>query len=194
MSEELELNELLVIRRNKLDELRALGVDPFGQKYERTHLAKPILDTYSEQTKEELDASAIEVRIAGRIMQKRGMGKTSFAHIQDISGKIQIYVRKDVVNELEFKAYEVLDIGDIIGVSGHVFKTQTGETSIKVQSLVVLTKSIYPLPDKFHGLKDVEMRYRQRYVDLIMSEEVKETFILRSKIIQSMRRYLDHAG
>src|SRR5437773_1340391 len=103
MSEELELNELLVIRRKKLDELRAIGVDPFGQKYERTHLAKPILEAYSEQTKEELDEAAVEVRIAGRIMQKRGMGKTSFAHIQDISGKIQIYVRKDTVSELDFQ-------------------------------------------------------------------------------------------
>jgi lysyl-tRNA synthetase class 2 len=194
MSQELELNELLVIRRNKLDELRALGVDPFGQKYERTHLAKDIIQTYSGQSKEELDAAAVKVQVAGRIMQKRGMGKTSFAHIQDISGKIQIYVRKDAVDEVQFKAFEILDIGDIVGITGVVFKTQTGETSIKVQSLAVLTKSLFPLPDKFHGLKDVEMRYRQRYVDLIMSEDVKETFILRSRIIQSMRRYLDDAG
>jgi lysyl-tRNA synthetase class 2 len=194
MSQELELNELLVIRRNKLDELRELGVDPFGKKYERTHLAKGILDAYAEKTKEELESLAVEVSIAGRIMQKRGMGKASFAHIQDISGKIQIYVRKDTLDETKYKAFDILDIGDLVGIQGVVFKTQTGETSIKVHSLEVLSKSLYPLPEKFHGLKDVETRYRQRYIDLIMNHEVKETFILRSKIIQSMRRYLDSKG
>lgn len=194
MSQELELNELLVIRRNKLDELRSLGVDPFGRKFERTHNAQDILDAYSDVAKEELEERKIEVSVAGRIMQKRGMGKTSFAHITDLTGKIQIYVRKDTVDEAKFKAYEILDIGDIVGVKGTVFKTQTGETSIKVSELEVLSKSLYPLPDKFHGLKDVEMRYRQRYVDLIMSEDVKKTFLSRSKIITSMRRYLDSKG
>lgn len=194
MSQELELNELLVIRRNKLDELRKLGVDPFGGKFDRTHMAADILKTYGESTNEELEASNPEVTIAGRIMQKRGMGKASFAHIQDLSGKIQIYVRKDTVDEKEYEAFDLLDIGDIIGVRGTVFKTKTGETTVKAQSVTVLTKSLYPLPDKFHGLKDVELRYRQRYVDLIMSEGVKETFILRSRIIQSMRRYLDGNG
>lgn len=194
MSQELEVNELLVIRRNKLDELRGLGVDPFGRKFERTHHAQDILDAYSGLEKEELEERKIEVSLAGRIMQKRGMGKTSFAHIMDLTGKIQIYVRKDSIDEAKFKAFEMLDIGDIVGVKGQVFKTQTGETSVKVTELEVLTKSLYPLPDKFHGLKDVEMRYRQRYVDLIMSEDVKKTFLSRSRIITSMRRYLDSQG
>ncbi|WP_438435280.1 lysine--tRNA ligase [Gorillibacterium sp. sgz500922] len=194
MSQELELNDLLVIRRDKLDELRKLGMDPFGHKYVRTHSAKEILRAYDEMDKDELEALAPKVSIAGRIMQKRSMGKASFAHIQDLSGKIQIYVRKDSVEETQYEAFDLLDIGDIIGVSGEVFKTKTGETTVKATSLEVLTKSLYPLPDKFHGLKDVEMRYRQRYVDLIMSESVKETFITRSKIIQAIRRYLDTNG
>ncbi|MBD0384582.1 lysine--tRNA ligase [Paenibacillus sedimenti] len=194
MSQELELNELLVIRRNKLDELRALGVDPFGNKYERTHTAKQILDAYNDKTKEELDAEPVEVSVAGRIMQKRGMGKASFAHLQDISGKIQIYVREDSVDANKYQAFDLLDLGDMVGVRGVVFKTKTGETSIKVKSLEVLTKSLIPLPDKFHGLSDVELRYRQRYVDLITNQDVQQTFILRSRIIQSMRRYLDSLG
>ncbi|MDD9272073.1 lysine--tRNA ligase [Paenibacillus sp. GCM10023248] len=194
MSQEVELNELLVIRRNKLDELRGLGVDPFGSKYVRTHTTQEILDAYGEKTKEELDEEHHEVSIAGRIMQKRGMGKASFAHIQDITGKIQIYVREDALDANKYKAFDLLDLGDMVGVQGVVFKTKTGETSIKVKSLEVLTKSLLPLPDKFHGLSDVELRYRQRYVDLIMNQDVQQTFILRSKIIQSMRRYLDSLG
>lgn len=191
---EVELSELLMIRRNKLDELRGLGIDPFGQRYERTDYAKDILAQFDEKSKEELQELSSEVNIAGRIMQKRGMGKASFAHVQDLTGKIQIYVRRDMVGDTIYQAYELLDIGDIIGVKGTVFKTKTGETSIKASSVQVLSKSLYPLPEKFHGLKDVELRYRQRYVDLIMSPDVQETFILRSKIIQSMRRYLDTEG
>lgn len=194
MSQELELNELLVIRRDKLNDLRNLGIDPFGHKYVRTHTAKEILLAYDAMDKDELEALAPKVSIAGRIMQKRSMGKASFAHIQDLSGKIQIYVRKDAVEERLYEAFDLLDIGDIIGVTGEVFKTKTGETTVKATGLDVLTKSLYPLPDKFHGLKDVELRYRQRYVDLIMSESVKETFITRSRIIQSIRRYLDTNG
>ncbi|MNH94497.1 Lysine--tRNA ligase [compost metagenome] len=193
-NQEVEVSELLQIRRDKLDELRALGIDPFGQKYERTHNAGDILQKYDALSKEELEEQAVEVRIAGRIMAKRGMGKASFAHIQDLSGKIQIYVRKDTVPEVKYDAFDLLDLGDIVGVSGEVFKTKTGETSIKVRDLEVLSKSLYPLPDKYHGLKDVELRYRQRYVDLIINPEVQQTFILRSRIIQSMRRYLDSLG
>ncbi|CAM3100481.1 lysine--tRNA ligase [Paenibacillus sediminis] len=194
LNQETELNELLVIRRNKLDELRALGIDPFGKKYVRTDNAGDILAKYDSLTKEELEEKNIEVSIAGRIMAKRGMGKASFAHIQDLSGKIQIYVRQDSVPEAKYAAFGLLDLGDIVGVSGTVFKTKTGETSIKVKDLEVLSKSLYPLPDKYHGLKDVELRYRQRYVDLIVNPEVQQSFILRSKIIQSMRRYLDSLG
>ncbi|MCR8645832.1 lysine--tRNA ligase [Paenibacillus sp. N1-5-1-14] len=196
MSEEVvvELNELLQIRRNKLDELRGMGIDPFGAKYERTHHAADVLKAYDEVSKEDLEAQAIEVSLAGRIMQKRAMGKASFAHLQDITGKIQIYVREDAVGDVLYSAFDLLDLGDMVGIKGTVFKTKTGETSVKVKELVVLTKSLLPLPEKYHGLKDVEMRYRQRYVDLIMNQDVQQTFITRSRIIQAMRRYLDSKG
>ncbi|CAH1225596.1 Lysine--tRNA ligase [Paenibacillus auburnensis] len=193
-STEKELSELLQIRRAKLDELRALGIDPFGKKYERTAGAGDLLAKYDGQTKEELDELALDVSIAGRIMGKRVMGKASFAHIQDLSGKIQIYVRQDSIPEEQYAAFNVLDLGDIIGVRGTLFKTKTGETSIKASNLEVLSKSLLPLPEKYHGLKDVELRYRQRYVDLIINPEVQQTFIARSRIIQSMRRYLDSLG
>ncbi|XEC97780.1 lysine--tRNA ligase [Paenibacillus tarimensis] len=192
--QEQELSELLQIRRDKLDQLRGLGIDPFGRKFERTHQAKQVLDAYADSGKEELEEQANVVRLAGRIMQKRGMGKAGFAHIQDLTGKIQIYVRLDTVDEAQYKAFDLLDIGDIVGVRGTVFKTKTGETSVKVKELEVLTKSLLPLPEKFHGLKDVELRYRERYVDLIMNPDVQQTFVTRSRIIQSMRRYLDSLG
>lgn len=194
VNQETELSELLQIRRNKLDELRKLGVDPFGTKYERTTTAKEVLDKYDGMDKDELQEAGVEVSLAGRIMAKRGMGKASFAHIQDLSGRIQIYVRQDTIDEKKFEAYSLLDLGDIIGVRGTVFKTKTGELSIKVLELEILSKSLLPLPEKYHGLKDVEMRYRQRYVDLIMNPDVQQTFVTRSRIIQSMRRYLDSHG
>lgn len=194
MTVEQEINELLQIRRNKLDELRALGIDPFGQKFDLTHHAADLLKAYNDLSKEDLDEKEIEVSIAGRIMQKRGMGKASFSHIQDITGKIQIYVREDAVGSVKYQAFDMLDIGDIVGVKGIMFKTKTGELSVKALGVEVLSKSLLPLPEKYHGLKDVELRYRQRYVDLIMNQEVQQTFILRSKIIQSMRRYLDSRG
>lgn len=193
-TQELELNELLQIRRDKLDKLRALGIDPFGHRYERSHTAQSIVDAYGAKEKEELEELGIVVRLAGRIMQKRGQGKAGFSHIQDLSGRIQIYVRQDAVGENRYEAFDMLDIGDMIGVEGTVFKTKTGEITVKVKQLEVLTKSLYPLPEKFHGLKDVETRYRQRYVDLIVNPEVQKTFITRSRIIRSMRRYLDDRG
>lgn len=189
-----EFNELVKVRRDKLDTLREMGIDPFGKRFERTHNADQILQSYGDLSKEELDEKKIQVSVAGRIMQKREMGKAAFAHIQDLGGKIQIYIRKDAVGEQAFEVFSLLDIGDLIGVRGEVFKTKTGETSIRVHEFELLAKSLYPLPDKFHGLKDVELRYRQRYLDLIMNPEVKDTFIARSKIIQSMRRFLDERG
>ncbi|PZE19239.1 lysine--tRNA ligase [Paenibacillus xerothermodurans] len=194
MSEDQELNELLQIRRAKLDELRGMGIDPFGKKYAVTHHAEELFKAYADKSKAELDEENAQVSVAGRIMQKRGMGKAGFAHVQDLTGKIQIYVREDAVGTTKYQAFDLLDIGDIIGISGTVFKTKTGELSIKATNIEVLTKSLLPLPDKFHGLKDVELRYRQRYVDLIMNQDVQKTFIQRSKIIQSMRRYLDARG
>lgn len=192
--ETVELSELLRIRRGKLDELRALGIDPFGTKFNQTHHAGELIAAYTELDNETLEGREIAVRLAGRIMQKRSMGKAAFAHLQDLSGKIQIYVRQDAIQSNKYQAFDLLDIGDMIGVFGYVFKTRTGELSVKVTDLEVLTKSLLPLPDKFHGLKDIETRYRQRYVDLIVNPDVQKTFITRSRIIQSMRRYLDDHG
>jgi lysyl-tRNA synthetase class 2 len=189
-----ELNDQLQVRREKLDNLRSLGLDPFGKRFERTHLSSELIEAYGGIEKEELDGKEISVTIAGRIMTKRGKGKAGFAHIQDLSGQIQIYVRQDAVGEEQYEIFTIADLGDIVGVSGLMFKTKTGELSIKVKSFELLSKSLRPLPDKFHGLKDVEQRYRQRYLDLIMSNESKETFITRSRIIRSMRNYLDQNG
>lgn len=193
MSQE-ELNDQFLVRREKMNQLREDGIDPFGKRFERTNLATEIIGEYNSLEKEELEAKDISVTLAGRIMTKRGKGKAGFAHIQDLSGQVQIYVRKDAVGEEQYKVFTSADLGDIVGVTGVLFRTQTGELSVKVKDFVFLTKALRPLPDKFHGLKDVEQRYRQRYLDLIMSQDSKETFITRSKIIQSMRRYLDDHG
>ncbi|MCM3444294.1 lysine--tRNA ligase [Metabacillus halosaccharovorans] len=189
-----ELSDQLKVRREKLHSLREKGLDPFGKRFERTHQTEDIIAEYSEFEKEELEEKEVSVTIAGRIMTKRGKGKAGFAHIQDLTGQIQIYVRKDEIGEEAYEIFNTADLGDIIGVTGVIFKTKVGELSIKVKSFELLTKSLRPLPDKFHGLKDIEQRYRQRYVDLIMSPDSKKTFITRSKIIQAMRRYLDDHG
>jgi len=189
-----ELSDQLKVRREKLHNLREKGLDPFGKRFERTHQTEDIIAEYSEFEKEKLEEKEVSVTIAGRIMTKRGKGKAGFAHIQDLTGQIQIYVRKDDIGEEAYEIFNTADLGDIIGVTGVIFKTKVGELSIKVKSFELLTKSLRPLPDKFHGLKDIEQRYRQRYVDLIMSPDSKKTFITRSKIIQAMRRYLDDHG
>ncbi|MED1205983.1 lysine--tRNA ligase [Heyndrickxia acidicola] len=189
-----ELNDLLQVRREKLAALREKGLDPFGKRFDRTHTTQSIKDLYENLTKEELEEKDITATIAGRIMTKRGKGKAGFAHVQDLQGQIQLYVRKDAVGEEQYEIFDSVDLGDIVGVTGTVFKTKVGELSIKVKDFVLLTKSLRPLPDKFHGLKDVEQRYRQRYLDLIMSNDSKTTFVTRSLIIQSMRRYLDNNG
>ncbi|MCM3712200.1 lysine--tRNA ligase [Sporosarcina luteola] len=189
-----ELNDQLLVRRQKMDELRKSGLDPFGARFERTHLSNEIREACEGLSKEELDETVHEVKIAGRIMTKRGKGKAGFAHIQDLGGQIQIYVRQDAIGEEAYDIFSHADLGDIIGIKGNVFKTKVGELSIKATEFTFLTKALRPLPDKFHGLKDIEQRYRQRYLDLIMSEESRETFIMRSRIIQSMRRYLDEQG
>jgi lysyl-tRNA synthetase, class II len=189
-----ELNDQLLVRREKMQKLREQGIDPFGKRFERTHTSQQLFELYDGLTKEELEEKAFEVALAGRIMTKRGKGKAGFAHIQDLTGQIQVYVRKDAVGEKAYEIFNTADIGDIIGVKGTVFKTKVGELSIKVSEFTLLTKALRPLPDKFHGLKDVEQRYRQRYLDLITNPESKHTFITRSLIIQSMRRYLDSHG
>ncbi len=189
-----ELNDQLLVRREKLHKLREKGIDPFGKRFERTHKAAELFALYGHLSKEELEEKQVQVSIAGRIMTKRGKGKAGFAHIQDLTGQIQIYVRKDDVGEEQYEIFDTSDLGDIVGVQGTVFKTKVGELSIKVHSYEMLTKSLRPLPEKYHGLKDIEQRYRQRYLDLIMNPESKKTFITRSLIIQSMRRYLDQKG
>lgn len=194
MTQEVELTELEAVRREKLDTLRNLGIDPFGKKYERTHWTEEILALFDHHSKEELDASNYEVKIAGRMMAKRDQGKASFAHIQDFSGRIQIYVREDRVGAHQYEVFSLCDLGDIVGVTGTVFKTKTGDLTIRATDVRLLTKSLRPLPEKFHGLKDVEIRYRKRYLDLIVNPDVMQTFVTRSKIISTMRRYLDERG
>ncbi|UYO35775.1 lysine--tRNA ligase [Bacillus zhangzhouensis] len=189
-----ELNDQFQVRRDKMNKMREEGIDPFGERFDRSHQSAQIIAEYGEFSKEDLEGKAAQVTIAGRMMTKRGKGKAGFAHIQDLEGQIQIYVRKDSVGEEAYELFKSSDLGDIIGVTGTVFKTNVGELSIKATSFEVLTKALRPLPDKYHGLKDVEQRYRQRYLDLIVNPESKQTFIMRSKIIQSMRRYLDSKG
>jgi lysyl-tRNA synthetase, class II len=189
-----ELNDLMKARLEKLQTYQEKGMNPFGGKFTRTHLSSEIKEQYGEYTKEELEEKSFPVIIAGRIMTKRGKGKAGFAHIQDLKGQIQIYVRKDAVGEEAYEIFTSADLGDIVGVSGTVFRTNVGELSVKANEFHLLTKSLRPLPDKFHGLKDVEQRYRQRYLDLIVNPESRDTFVTRSKIIRSMRRYLDELG
>ena len=185
---EQELSELLKIRRDKLKSLQEEGRDPFTQtRFER--------NAYSTEIKADYDAfDGKTVKVAGRIMSKRGMGKAIFCHIQDDRGTIQIYVRKDAVSEQEFADFRKYDIGDIIGVSGFVFKTKTEEISVHVESVTLLSKSLRPLPEKFHGMTDKELRYRMRYVDLIMNPESRRNFEIRSKFVAYLRRYLDGLG
>ena len=183
-----DLNHVLQARRDKLAELQASGSDPFQiTKYDQTHHSTEIKEHYAE-------LEGKEVSIAGRMMFKRVMGKASFCNIQDLKGRIQVYVARDSVGEDEYKDFKKLDIGDIIGIKGTVFTTKTGEISIHADSVILLSKSLQVLPEKFHGLTDTDMRYRQRYVDLIMNEEVKDTFIKRSRIISAIRKYLDGQG
>src|SRR5690625_2348775 len=182
------------VRREKMQTHRDQGMDPFGGRFERTHLAMELKDAYDQFSKEELEEKQEQVTIAGRMMTKRGKGKAGFAHIQDLSGQIQLYVRKDTVGEEEYEVFQSMDMGDIVGVTGVMFKTNVGELSVKATDIQLLTKALRPLPEKYHGLKDIEQRYRQRYLDLITNMDSKETFILRSKILQSMRRYLDGQG
>ncbi len=183
-----DATDVLAVRRQKLDELRAEGHDPFLiTKYDRTHHSNEIKDNY-----EALEGKAVSV--AGRLMSKRIMGKASFCHVQDLGGTIQVYVARDNVGEEEYRGFKKLDIGDIVGVEGTVFKTKTGETSIHATSLTLLSKSLQVLPEKYHGLTNTDLRYRQRYVDLIMNPESRDTLITRSKIISAIRRYLDSQG
>ena len=188
MEQELDYNQLMKIRKEKLEKLQQEGKNPFTiTKFNPTHTSKQIKEQY-----EELEGK--NVTIAGRLMAKRIMGKASFCHIQDSEGKIQSYVSINDLGEESYQQFKEDDIGDIIGVTGFVFKTRTGEISIHAKEVTLLTKSLRPLPEKFHGLKDADLRYRQRYVDLIMNPEVKQTFLLRSNIIKEIRKFMDEQG
>lgn len=187
-SQEQDINQLLKVRREKLSDLKERGRDPFLiTKYDVTHHSKEITDWFDT-----LEGQMVS--IAGRMMAKRVMGKASFCHIQDLQGKIQSYVARDSVGEETYADFKKYDVGDIVGIKGEVFRTKTGEISVHAMEIVLLTKSLQILPEKFHGLTNTDIRYRQRYVDLIMNEDVKETFIRRSKILASIRRYLDGQG
>ena len=190
-----KLSEQEVVRREKLEELKAKGIDPFGQRFDRNNNSETIRLKYDQFTKEELhDMDQEPVKIAGRFMTKRGKGKAGFAHIQDQHGQIQLYVRLDVIGEEQFTLFNKADLGDIVGVEGTVMKTRMGELSIRVMELTHLSKAVRPLPEKFHGLTDIEERYRRRYVDLIMNQDSRDTFITRSRIITIIRGLLDERG
>ena len=181
-------NELIKIRREKLQSFIDKGVEPFGARYEITHHASDVRSEFGEIAGE---TDAGEVSIAGRLMAIRGHGKASFATLADKTGSIQIYFKLDVLGEQKYSEFKLLDIGDIIGLRGQVFKTKRGELTVRVDDFNLLAKSLRPLPEKFHGLKDVEIRYRQRYLDLIMNPEVRDTFLKRNKVIKAIRKYLD---
>ena len=187
-AQEPDLNQLRKVRREKLADLQENGRDPFViTSYDQTHHSQEIKDNYQE-------LEGTQVSIAGRMMSKRVMGKASFCNVQDLQGNIQSYVARDSVGEEVYKDFKKFDVGDLVGIEGEVFTTKTGEISIHASNVTLLAKSLQILPEKFHGLTNTDLRYRQRYVDLIMNPEVKETFIKRSKIISTIRKYLDGQG
>ncbi len=189
-----ELNDQQLIRREKMTALAEQGIDPFGKRFERTADSAQLKEKYSDKTKEELHELAETATIAGRLMTKRGKGKVGFAHIQDREGQIQIYVRKDTVGEENYQIFKKADIGDFLGIEGEVMRTDMGELSIKATHITHLSKALRPLPEKFHGLTDVETIYRKRYLDLISNRESFERFVTRSRIVSEIRRYLDNQG
>ncbi|MHC0040972.1 lysine--tRNA ligase [Streptococcus periodonticum] len=189
-----ELNDQQLIRREKMVALAEQGIDPFGKRFERTADSAQLKEKYSDKTKEELHELAETATIAGRLMTKRGKGKVGFAHIQDREGQIQIYVRKDTVGEENYQIFKKADIGDFLGIEGEIMRTDMGELSIKATHITHLSKALRPLPEKFHGLTDVETIYRKRYLDLISNRESFDRFVTRSRIVSEIRRYLDNQG
>jgi lysyl-tRNA synthetase, class II len=181
-------------RNRKLSEIEALGYTPYPHRYDYTHTARQAAEQFANRTAEELAAEPTRVRVAGRIVALRPHGKAAFAHLAGDGGRLQIYVRLDVVGEALYKLFQLLDLGDIIGVEGELFRTKTAELTIRVEKLELLTKALLPLPEKWHGLADVEMRYRRRYLDLIVNERAREIFVKRGQIIREIRRYFDERG
>ena len=192
MSDQLTQQEQ--VRREKLEKYRELGIDPFGQRYDVTDHAQDLKDKYANYSEEELESIETKGNIAGRIMFIRKMGKASFFSLQDKSGFMQVYIRKDVVGEEQYQVFKLADIGDIVGVEGTMMKTQTGELTLRATKYTHLTKALKPLPEKFHGLTDTEERYRRRYLDLIMNQDSKRVAILRPRIIRAMQEYFDSKG
>jgi lysyl-tRNA synthetase, class II len=182
------------LRRQKLKQIEALGQPAYPRKYELTHSIAQILADYSDKTAQQLETQRLNVRVAGRVMAIRLMGKAGFSHLQQDGQRLQIYVKKDAVGDKGWELFKLLDLGDHIGVSGYLFRTRTGELTVHVEELTFLSKALLPLPEKWHGLTDVELRYRQRYVDLFMNPEVRDVFLKRTKLLQSMRRTLDSHG
>lgn len=190
-----ELNDQLQVRREKMEALKAKGINPFGNSFKRTHLSADIKKQYGNETKESFaEKDPIEVAIGGRMMTKRGKGKVGFANLKDREGQIQIYVRKDEVGEENYDIFKQADIGDILGVVGTLMVTNTGELTVKAEKVVHQTKSLHPLPDKYHGLTNVEQKYRQRYLDLLMNDDSRDRFLKRTRIISEIRHYLDQRG
>ena len=182
------------LRRAKLKQIEALGQESYPRRYDFTHTVPQVIADYSVKTAEELDANRVQVRVAGRIMSLRLMGKAAFAHLQQGGQRLQIYVKKDAVGEKGFELFKLLDLGDHIGASGYLFRTRTGELSVHVEEITFLSKDLLPLPEKWHGLTDVELRYRQRYVDLVVNPEVREVFLKRSNLVQSLRHTMEAHG
>jgi lysyl-tRNA synthetase class 2 len=182
------------LRRDKLKQIEALGQESYPHKFEATHSLPEILAKYSEVNSEQLERERVNVRVAGRLMSIRGQGKAGFAHLQQSGKRLQIYVKLDAVGEKAFQLYKLLDLGDFIGVSGYLFRTRTNELSVHVETITFLSKALLPLPEKYHGLSDVELRYRQRYVDLTMSPEVRDVFVARSRAVKAIRAFLDARG
>ena len=194
MAEKIKLTQQEQVRRQKMQDLIDMGIDPFGAAFHRTHKTGDIVPVYKDKTKEELEELQIPVTVAGRIMTKRRMGKAGFMHIQDIDGQIQIYVRKDDVGDLPYELYKKNDLGDIVGIAGVLMKTDHGDLAIRAKEYTHLSKALRPLPEKFHGLQDTEERFRRRYVDLIMNDEARRIAVTRPKIIRAIQSYLDGQG
>jgi len=188
-----DINDLIEQRIKKVEELKQLGIKPYGDPYEAEDHAADLRAKYGDRPKEALETEKVSCSLAGRIVAMRDFGKAAFAHIQDATGRLQIYFKKDIIGE-SFKLLKKVDIGDIIGIKGFLFRTKTDELTVEVESFTLLTKSIRPLPEKWHGLKDIETRYRQRYIDLIVNPEVRENFAKRSRIIKAVRDYLESKG
>jgi lysyl-tRNA synthetase, class II len=189
-----DLNDQMLVRRQKMEQLREDGIDPFGKRFERTHNSEELHELFDPRTKEELAEMGLTASVAGRMMTRRGKGKAGFAHLQDREGQIQIYVRKDQVGDEAYEVFKHAELGDFFGVTGQIMKTDTGEVSIKASEITILSKALRPLPDKYHGLTNIEQRYRQRYLDLISNRESFDRFMKRSQIISEIRRYLDGNG